>query len=364
MSSVRFWIRGFAALSLALALGACGNALQQRINKATGGLLAKPGEVEINAFDFAKFEGNPTEVADDFVDDTHVSAFEKETRVVVPTVRFFFNTRRGAAASAQGRTTQAGYNTSVKVTMNLAGVQPEMLQQIADEAWVDVKKQIEGMGLTIVDPAEYKSNEHWQKLLSQSKTEKKPIDMWGGEYILVTPTGMPAYTYAGEEGALSAFGAFNLSGRADILEQKLAKDMNKAFVLTPTFVIDFSKCYAAGGMWSNEAAASCVPSVQLLPNNSKLAFSSTEKMDSFFTAQKATGWLILSDPIETNDDFGTVGQIDQSEFELYIPYHSYSGSSSKVFAVKANPEQFKQVALKVVKTGTTLFFAKAKEELN
>lgn len=348
-----------AAGAVVLAAG-CGPLL----HKHTGGLIGDPGEVVVNDFDFGKLESNTLDVAEDYFDETNASAFEEETRVFVPTVRLLFNTRQGAAASAQGRTTRAGYSTTVKVKMNLAGVDNKTFQKIADETWADLKTRLEGLGLEVVDPAKYQDSENWKKLTDKDVNKEgiKPFDIYGGEFVFTTPEGMPAYTYPGEEGGLSVFGAFNLSNRADMIEQDIAKELGKVLVVVPTYVIDFAKCYTQGGTFSNTAKAECKP-VMILRYNTVMKYVSTEKLDGFMSAQSAAGQVNLTENVETNADFGTVTEIDTDSFELYIPYHSYSGSETGVYAVNADPEKFAAAAQKVIDAGNQMIFAIVKDEI-
>ena len=297
--------------------------------RMTNGMIGDPGEVVVDEFNFSAADSSPAAVAGDYFDETHADSMDKEVRLVIPTVRFLFNTRQGASATAHGSTNRAGYTAKAKVTMNLANVDDKVFQQIADENWARLKSGLEGLGFKIVDPSEYAGNENWKKLLEKDtrKGEVKPIDFYGGEFVMVTPKGMPAYTYPGEEGALSVFGAFNLSSRSDILEQNLAKDLDKAIVVTPTFVIDFAKCYKSGGTFSDTAAAQCKP-VMTLRQNTTTKFANMTKMDSFLGAQSAAGQINLTRNIETSENFGSVQEVDSDNTEIWIPYYSYSTSAT------------------------------------
>lgn len=352
-------LKACALALVVLAAQGCGPMLY----RMTNGMIGDPGEVVVDEFDFSAASSSPAKVAGDYFDETHADSMDSEIRLVIPTVRFLFNTRQGAAASAQGSTNKAGYSASVKVTMNLANVDDKTFQQIADENWAKFKSGLEGLGFKIIDPSEYADNENWKKLVEKDKGEVKPIDFFGGEFVMVTPKGMPAYTYPGEEGALSVFGAFNLSSRSDILEQNLAKDLDKAIVLTPTFVIDFAKCYKSGGTFSDTAAAQCKP-VMTLRHNTTTKFANMTKMDSFLGAQSAAGQINLTRNIETSESFGGVQKVDSDSTEIYIPYYSYTSSSSSVYAVVADAGRYKEVAGKVIGAGIDLTLATIKEEMD
>lgn len=152
---------------------------------------------------------------------------------------------QGATASAFGG--GAGLDTSqrrTQIATRLVGLTDAMAQEIADEAYADLVRQLEGAGFQVVDPAAQLASEHMQGLArysapvgGQGIIDSRATKAW----VVYGPRALPpikGHAFETGMGAVAASGALMRFGRA-------SRDLD-AIIISPRLLIDYIDMESSG----------------------------------------------------------------------------------------------------------------------
>lgn len=151
----------------------------------------------------------------------------------------------GATASAFGG--GAGLDTNkrrTQIATRLVGLTDEMAQEIADEAYADLVRQLEAAGFQVVDPAAQLASEQMQGLArysapfgGQGIIDSRATKAW----VVYGPTALPpikGHAFETGMGAVAASGALMRFGRA-------SRDLD-AIIISPRLLIDYIDMESTG----------------------------------------------------------------------------------------------------------------------
>jgi len=151
----------------------------------------------------------------------------------------------GATASAFGG--GAGLDTNqrrTQIATRLVGLTDEVAQEIADEAYADLVRQLEGAGFQVVDPAAQLASEQMQGLArysapvgGQGIIDSRATKAW----VVYGPRALPpikGHAFETGMGAVAASGALMRFGRA-------SRDLD-AIIISPRLLIDYIDMESSG----------------------------------------------------------------------------------------------------------------------
>ncbi len=287
-------------------------------------------------------------------------------RLVVPGFRVVFVTRNSATAYAGGglanlgqgigsnRTITQAQNRSIEIS--LEGVDPQLLQAIADRAYADFMTRLAATGREIVGVDALRATDAF-RALQPAKTEagrpyaKSPMGT-PKNYVVVSPAALPLWFLHGDP--LGDVGAFALENWRSL--NKLSVD-TQSVVVVPTVTIDFASVQSSGRSnlgSSAEVGAQAAMSIEQAHTQLQVFHAKIPLAGEGEATRLKRG-------VELPGEYGRTRVLDQtSNAGLANALTALTGTqntqrSATKLAVVADPERYAQVALRGAFTANALF---------
>lgn len=283
--------------------------------------------------------------------------FAKAPRIAVAGFRVAFVTRAGAQATAQSGLANIGRSNTItqaqnaSIEISLAGVDPALMQAIADQAYADFMARLAKSGREVVPLEEILASEAWKEL-EVSKLD--PGKLYAkDEYIVVSPSKIPLWFYHGEpnygDAGMLALGNWRAMNR-------LSVDKN-AVVVVPMVTIDFARVSSSGRtLLGSSAEVGAEAFMSLRPNLTQMFGFQAEKP---IAGDIQRNWFRNGLPL--GGDYGTVSEVAATDTSgLANALTFLTGTQgvqrrSKKLAVQVDPPKYAEKAMTAVVTANAAF---------
>ena len=288
----------------------------------------------------------------EFLNTKSIRKFKKHSdlRIAVPVYRVAFCVQTKASAQALAGLDRDRGSVNASMIVSLAGVDGDVMQQIANRAYQDYLTRLSDKGFDVVPFDEIKASEGYQKVNFVDGLYSK--NMWGTAFAVVTPEGMPLFWEPGNPMGNVGFGmgqAFN----------RMSTELN-ATVILPTLVINFAEMSSSGrSFFAHEAEVGAEMGITLNNMTSQHLRIGHPKVS---TAIVFMGDTRLEDPVSIAGNFGQMvqgdgGYNDQALMGLLSRGMGTALSSSvrESRVVQANPRAYQSLSLQALATGNQMF---------
>lgn len=260
---------------------------------------------------------------------------KKAPAIVVPGYRVWFTVQDGASAHSGG-----GGGAKASLSVMLEGVDGQVMQEIADEAFADFMEQLKATGRTIIGPDEVVADEAWadvKPLESPQYDGAKPGKGLG--FMIYSPTNVPLWVHH-----------FDQFGGANPFNQKSTKAMYKlsagkeAVVILPNIVIRFAQVSSSG-----RSNLSRYAEVGVEP---WMAVQMTSSIFQWHAAKPRLGggaFAKLKTGIPLDPTVGDIVKADEKRGSLGIGSNAPWKSVKASYLYAADPAKYKSESLRGIK---------------
>ncbi len=259
------------------------------------------------------------------------SALAGRTRIALAGYNIGAYTNVSTQASSGGGFT--GFGARTRMDLALAGIEPALLQRIADAAHADLVAQLQAAGYDVVTAQDVLAAPGGQEALDPVESYEGE-DPLGNDMLVIGPTGVGAAQFHGVGRRMIGNGN----------RPATASNALDAVMLYPNLSLNFAYTAGSGNrMFSNRASVEAGP-----------GFSASSIVQVVFSREGrfADGWttLLMDEPLAIEGEFASMEEVDSSNNNVAVALSAVLGaglqrSQRDTYLVTADPAAYETLAL-------------------
>lgn len=212
--------------------------------------------------------GNPAKLAATFLRGSKLTALAGVKRVAISQFRVEFAVENSGKASSSST---AGW-TSSRSEITLVGVSDQVRQEIADQLYDQLVKDLTEAGVEVVPYETLSANDSYKSMERILRRGLEPVGMQAGKSIFVGAHGTPYYFTNDDHhlGLGTALGGFSTVQPQNI-EPRIAESLD-ATVLRATIAVKFAEMDTRGGMFHMSSSVKTNEALALVPEQTSFLF--------------------------------------------------------------------------------------------
>ncbi|NGY04168.1 hypothetical protein [Solimonas terrae] len=295
--------------------------------------------------------GLPDIDADTYFDGAEGGTFGKKVskllghsnRVAVAGFRVVFITEADASASVRpsylpGRDT-TGAHASIHVSVD--GVDNATRQAITDRAYANLLAALKAAGREVVPASELQPLFARLELTPSSVDAPYSKSAYGRTGVAFSPSGMPMWWWSALDGwgNLGAFGQHNMR-----TVPEFSKDLN-AYVISPTFVVDFAQLSSSGnhsGLAANSAEVGV--SLRIAVTDMITGLVRADEVKGGLTASGDDAYIRLTKPFTTDLSFADLAETESRKTTGFMALMTGSSKSKSTQVATTDDARYSAAA--------------------